>query len=165
MSVSSTWGISWQLVSGQLHLVERQATFCTPIPNVTGTRQETSIVFRVVWNVELLTGILLQSLGSVPGHILNSKKSTVRAQEHVQVAGSNDGVISVFNHTRKNAIDCGPYAGVAQSWIILGTTEDIGAGALLPLRTNWCIYGLLDVFTIEIHHLARGNVIADVNTA
>lgn len=54
---------------------------------------------------------------------------------------------------------------IAQSWIVLLSAEDIGAGTLHPIRTDRGINGFLHVCAVEINFLSRWDIVAMVDLA
>lgn len=51
-SVGSAWCVAWQLVAGELDLVEGQTAFLAPGAQVAGTGEGAAVVLWVIWRVE-----------------------------------------------------------------------------------------------------------------
>jgi hypothetical protein len=164
-TVSSARSVAGKLVSGKLDLVEGEASLGTPVSDLTSSGESTTIVLRMVGNVKFLARILLETLLAVPRHALDRKKSAVGRKEHVKVTRADDGVVGVFNDTLESSVKSRALAGVTQRLVVVGTSEDVDVGALLPVGTYGSVDGLLNISTVEVDDLSRRNVVADVDTS
>lgn len=82
-AVRGTGCVARQLVTGQLHLVERQTSLRTPVSDFSALGQETTIVLGVVGDVERGGWVFLKALKTVPGHVLDREERSVRVEEEV----------------------------------------------------------------------------------
>lgn len=86
-------------VAGELHLIKRQASFRAPRTQLSCPRKSAIIVFRVVWDIERLASReLLETLLSVPGHILDCQQRSIRWHQKVKVTRPDDHIVGVFDN-------------------------------------------------------------------
>lgn len=164
-TVGSTRSVARKLVSGKLDLVEGKASLRTPVSDLAGSGESTTVVLGMVGDVKFLARVLLETLLSVPRHALNGKKSAVGGEKHVQVTRADDGVVGVLNDTLQSAVKSRTLAGVAERLVVGSTTEDVDVGALLPVGTNRSVDGLLNIGAVEVDDLSRRNIVTDVDTS
>lgn len=150
---------------GKLHLVESQAPLSAPVTQVASAGQGAAVVLWVVGDEQRVARVLLETLHTVPGHVLEGEESAVGREEHVEVAGADDGVICVLDNALKDAVLRGPEGGIAEIHAVFGAAENVGIGALLPVGADGSIDSGLHVRAVEIDDFARRNVVADVDAA
>ena len=51
----------------------------------------------MVWNVERIAWLALETLLAAPGHVLDHEEGSVRDEHHVECAMSNDGALATLN--------------------------------------------------------------------
>lgn len=163
--VSSTRGVTRQLVTSQLNSVESQATLDTVATEVAGASERAAVVLRVVRSVEGRARVLLETLQAVPGHVLDGEQSAVGGEEHVEVTGADDGVVGVLDDTLEDTVRGGAGAGVRGGAVVGAIAEDIGVGALLPVGTDRSVDGLLYVGAVEVDNFSWWDVVADVHSS
>ena len=64
-----------------------------------GTEEELTEL-RMVWDVEVLGGCLLESLFAVPGHVLDGDKAALGEEEEVKVSMGYHDVVGSFDNVR-----------------------------------------------------------------
>lgn len=163
--VSSTRGVTRQLVTSQLDSVESQATLDTVATEVSGAGERAAVVLGVVWSVEGRARVLLETLQAVPGHVLDGEQSAVGGEKHVEVTGADDGVVGVLDDALEDTVRGGAGAGVRGGAVVGAIAEDIGVGALLPVGTDGSVDGLLYVGTVEVDNFSWWDVVADVHSS
>lgn len=163
-AVSSTRSVARKFVTGELSGVEGKTSFASVVSDLAGSGEGTAVVLGVVRNDEFLAGVFLKTSLSVPLNTLNGNQSTVGGEEHVEVTRTDDGVVGVLNNALESAIESRALAGVAERAVVGGSTEDVDVGALLPVGTNRCVDGLLNIGAVEVDDFSRGNVVAGVDT-
>ena len=163
-AVSSTRSVARKFVTGELSGVEGKTSFTSVVSDLASSGEGSAVVLGMVRNDEFLAGVFLKTSLSVPLNTLNGNKGTVGGEEHVEVTRTDDGVVGVLNNALESAIESGALAGVAERAVVGGSTEDVDVSALLPVGTDRCIDGLLNIGAVEVDDFSRGNVVAGVDT-
>jgi len=162
-AVRNTRSVARQLVTSKTGSVEHHAALGGPVTLVTSTRKRTAVVLRVVRSVQRGGGVLGETLGAVPGHVLDGEKGSVGAEEHVEVTGADDGVVGVLDDALEDAVVGG--AGGLVGTFVVAVAEDVGVGALEPLGADVGVECHLDVGAVEVDLGAWGRVVAGVDYA
>ena len=151
-------------MASELHLIKGQATLRAPIANNTRTRLRTTVVFRMVRDVELRPGVLLEPLQAIPGNVLQSDQTAVGGKQEIKVSHADDGVVDRLDHVSQNTILRRTQRGISQSLIIGSEAKHVRAGALLPIGW-WSIDRFLNIAAVEVDDFSRRNIIAWVDAA
>lgn len=149
-------GVHVLTMTGQINTGEGQSTLCVRRPQVSspGSPDErlghVSIgqlcQARVIRHVERFDGWLLETLGTVPGHVLDGDERAVQEKEIVEPAVADDGVISALD-------DAGKWPQSAGNGLI-ATGKDIGFAADSVVCFG-NVESFLDVGAVEI--VVRGS--------
>lgn len=70
-------------MSRELDLVEGETALSAPVTQNSGSGERAPVVLWVVWSVELIAGVSLQTLQAVPGHVLDGQQRAVGVEQHV----------------------------------------------------------------------------------
>ena len=135
-AVRDTRSVAGQLVTSKASGVEGQATLSSPDTLNTSASERAPIILRVVRCVERGDRVLRQTLSAVPGHVLNSKQSTVGAKEHIEVSRANNGVVGELDDTLENAISGRTRRRVRSAAAVVTVPEDIDVSALEPVGVD-----------------------------
>ena len=162
-AVRDTRSVAGQLVTSKTGGVEHHTTLRSPVALVTGAGKRTAVVLWVVGRVERGGGVLGETLGAVPGHVLDGEESSVCAEKHVEVAGADDGVVCVLDDALEDAVVGGAGGGVGT--LVVAVAEDVGVGALEPLGADVGVECHLDVGAVEVDFGTWGRVVAGVDYA
>jgi hypothetical protein len=164
-AIRNTRRVPRQLMARKLGRVKRQPTLLRPLALDPGSSQRAAVVLGVVRRVERAAGVLLESLKAVPCHVLDGEEGAVGGEEHVQIAGADDGVVCVFDYALEDAVlgrARGSVAGVAGS---VAVAEDVGIGALLPVGAHDGVERFLHVGAVEVDLGAWWLVVSRVDYA
>ena len=74
-----------------------------PFTEVAGAAQSSQIQLLVVWDKEVVSRIAAESLGAVPGHVLDGHQRAICQQDEIKQTMTDDSALVLFNHTGKNA--------------------------------------------------------------
>jgi hypothetical protein len=95
------------------------------------------------------------------GHVLEGKEGAVGVEEHIQVAGADEGVVGVLDHALQDAV-----LRRAQTLVVDGLVGDWVAedavGALVPVGRR-SVNRLLDVGAVEVDLCAGRDVVTLVD--
>ena len=145
--------------------VEGQSALCGPLSLVSRAGERATVVLGVVGSIEISAGVLRKALSAVPGHVLDSKERSIRAQEHVQVTAADDRVVCVLNNALQNSICCRWRRGIRSTAAVVAIAEDVDVGALEPVGVYVSVESLLDVGAIEVDLGAWRRVVSRVDYA
>lgn len=115
--------------------------------------------------IQRCRGVFLQPLCAVPCHVLDSEERSVCAEEHVEVAGADDGVVRVLDNALEDAIISGADGSILCVAAGVAVAEDIDVCALEPVAINVCVQGELDISAVEVYFCARRGVVSRVDYA
>lgn len=163
--VRNTGSITRQLVTSEASSVESQATLRGPDTLVTSAGKRTAVVLRVVRHVDVSARVLRKALSAIPGHILDSKQSSVGGKKHVQVTTADDGVVGVLDDTLENAIGGRRSRGILSIAAVVAVAEDVDVSALHPVRVEGSVKRLLDIGAVEVDLGTRRRVVTLVDYA
>ena len=108
-----------------------------------------------------MIGFGVRGKGSAYGHVLDGEKGAVGAEEHVQVAGADQGVVGVLDDALQDVVLRGADALVAHGLIGGGVAED-AVDTLVPVGGRG-VDGLLHVGAVEVDLGAWWGVVALVD--
>lgn len=156
MPVRSAGRILGHHVTGQIDLDESQATLSVVVTHDTSTRGITKAQLAMVGHVELieLARRSRETLGAVPGHVLNSEQGSVGDKDVVQQSVVNDCPLRPLN-------DAGQDGQRRRS---AGVLPQHAASTLGPLLDRG-VDGFLDVGAVEVDLCAGGEVVKGAGKA
>ena len=162
-AVSDTGSIPRELVSRKTRSVKGKTSLLGPHALVARAGKSTAVVLGVVWCVEKRGRVLIETLGAVPGHVLDGEEGAVCAEQHVQVATSDDGVVGVFDDALEDAVVGRADGGIRGTTAVIAVAEDVDVGALHPIGADDGVERLLNVRAVEVDLGTRRLVVARVD--
>lgn len=151
-------------MTGKLHLIEGQAALIAPRADDAGSRESATVVFRVVGHIEVCVRVFLEALLAVPRHVLERRQRAVRREQEIEISDADEGVVDGFDDVGEHPVLRGAERSISQALIIGRATEDVGAGALLPVGAGGVDY-FLDVAAVEVDDFEGRDVVAWVDAA
>ena len=147
-------------------MVERQAALGAPVANVACQTQSTTVELGVVGDIELvICRVFLETLLATPSHVLEREKRSIRGEQEIQVANTNEHVVNRVNYVTENPVLRWAKRSIGNIGIVFGATEDVAARTLLPVGAHGCIYGFLHVCTVEVDLRTRGVIVTRIDYA
>lgn len=152
--------ISGKFMARKLNLIPRQSTLLTPLSNNTLLTESSAVVVDVEGDVELLVlGILLETLLSVPGGVLDGEEGSVGREEEVKTTDSDDGVVGMLDDALENVALSGRERSIASVGVGVAEAKDRVGSALIPCHVGGSIEGLLDVCAVEVDLGTRRRIV------
>lgn len=152
-------------MASQARGVEEQVALLDPDTLVARAGEGATIVLGVVRCVEGRVRVLGETLGTVPGHVLDGEERSVGAEKHIKVAGADDGVVCVFNDALKNTAVGGADGRVACLAGGITIAEDIIIRTLQPVDVERRVQRLLYVSAVEVDYSIGRAVVTGVDYA
>ena len=150
LKLTHTWRKPRQLMPSQPNLIKRKPSLTAPISQRSSASESTLVVLRVVWNIELIAWVLSEPTVVIPRHVLDGKQRAVCGEQDVQIAGPNDDVIRVLNHSLQYTVCRRCRATVGNALIVIAAAKDVPVSTALPIRADGRMDGGLDVRAIPV---------------
>jgi hypothetical protein len=143
--------------------VESQVALRRPDTLVTCTCQRTAVELGVVGCVERNGRVVVETLRSVPGHVLDREQSAVGVEEEIEITRADDGVVGVFDDALQNTVLSRALGSILSVAGCVALSEDVSAGALLPVGARNSVQRRGYVGAVEVDLRIRRLVVASVD--